>query len=960
MSVVHKKLHRTDGGAGGSDSWYLRISDGNIYGPVSISVLAEWAAQLRIAPGNEVSVDREQWQLAESLPELKMVWMAEMPSGNQYGPFNVLAVPYLCSNGTLPPDSQLTNQETGKKLMVHELLSGFAEESAAPELKKKKEGKWESLYKEEKSARVKAEAAFLQEKESLDAQLKEARSEIEKNRHDSTKRITELTKADKEKIEDATHKGVELQNELELLRKQAESDAGRIEEAKAMLKKARSEVKAMESLRNDFEKVQAERDNAKAEAEKEREEVAALNAKLIEVQAGAKDLSEKLNQVLSSAPGQELVDDLKTSLELSRTELTALKKTMEEENKAESSESSSETLLRNDIEAARRERDTAQEDLHELNAKIKSLTDDAEREKTELLQKIQLLEKRVENAHAEISRLNKEKTDADEQLISTQERLETRVKELESLLSEADEEKCSAQKILAEDAEKNLVLNKQYAQVIKDGEETIGRLNQEIKALVEKIENADKVMESEVAGVHVETESLKKQLADMADAHRLEINKLRDELGAQSEVKSKLEESLSEKELERKRAEETENRVADDLRRQLKHVQDVADTSAGVIEKLNGQILKYRGEYQDYQVRVEKLMAEVDLKKNEINDLSRKYEPMLKNAQRHEKELMKKVSMLESENSRLSRPVESISDKAREIGAGLRKGLLGAESFLERFPFIVRTSVVGVIVLIVAVLMFHIGSFRKVVSGQDEATVTSDIESDVTNVEPLMIADVEVVAPVETTVVVQEAEPVSVGEEKKTEALANEVAVVEAAPAIQLKKTFDTSLFENGLDLDLPPARLTTEKTVPLEPAVKKTEWPVLNVPGVSVNYSENMCKMVFDEGVFPYMTTVSEAGMRALSGVAAQLRGSSSKFTLIVEGHTDSVPVSSQASVQGNYELGMSRAKVVAELFVKKFGLPATFIIPTSMGEKDSPFSNDDDVSRKKNRTVVLNLISH
>jgi hypothetical protein len=132
MSVVHDSLRR-DGNMG--QSWFLKITDGSSYGPVALSTLCEWSAQSRIVPGNKVSRDGRRWVPAETLRELKMEWIAELPNGDKYGPFNVLAVPHLFKSGTLPPETKLTNRVSGKTVLVYELVKAtLAEEKPAAEV----------------------------------------------------------------------------------------------------------------------------------------------------------------------------------------------------------------------------------------------------------------------------------------------------------------------------------------------------------------------------------------------------------------------------------------------------------------------------------------------------------------------------------------------------------------------------------------------------------------------------------------------------------------------------------------------------------------------------------------------------------------------------------------------------------------------------------------------------------
>ena len=92
--------------------WYLKANDESIYGPLTLTLLRDWAAHARIHPGNQVSQDKQTWQSAEDLPELKMNWIAKMRGRPDYGPFSLLAAPLLAQRGKLTPGATLTNRRT--------------------------------------------------------------------------------------------------------------------------------------------------------------------------------------------------------------------------------------------------------------------------------------------------------------------------------------------------------------------------------------------------------------------------------------------------------------------------------------------------------------------------------------------------------------------------------------------------------------------------------------------------------------------------------------------------------------------------------------------------------------------------------------------------------------------------------------------------------------------------------
>ncbi len=82
--------------------WFVRSSDGKVYGPADVSTLAEWAREGRIEPAGYVSQDRKSWFPAQLMGELEMKWIVEAEPGKFYGPFNRAAISRLAARGELP------------------------------------------------------------------------------------------------------------------------------------------------------------------------------------------------------------------------------------------------------------------------------------------------------------------------------------------------------------------------------------------------------------------------------------------------------------------------------------------------------------------------------------------------------------------------------------------------------------------------------------------------------------------------------------------------------------------------------------------------------------------------------------------------------------------------------------------------------------------------------------------
>ncbi len=141
MSKIHKELRHSP-----DSRWFIRIDNGDTYGPVDLKTLQEWASQGRVDPNNEVSEDQESWQRAESLPELEMDWMAELEDGTIYGPFNIDLAPELANSGVLPDNATLKHRANGETRTMGTDTNGdddhptlpFDDTPAAPKKPKRK------------------------------------------------------------------------------------------------------------------------------------------------------------------------------------------------------------------------------------------------------------------------------------------------------------------------------------------------------------------------------------------------------------------------------------------------------------------------------------------------------------------------------------------------------------------------------------------------------------------------------------------------------------------------------------------------------------------------------------------------------------------------------------------------------------------------------------------------------
>ena len=86
----------------GIKEWYVRMSDGNVYGPADVASLVSWAEDGRIDPSSSLSKDRIKWTPAQLMDELGMKWLVEIDPGKPLGPYNRKFLIASRAEGSLP------------------------------------------------------------------------------------------------------------------------------------------------------------------------------------------------------------------------------------------------------------------------------------------------------------------------------------------------------------------------------------------------------------------------------------------------------------------------------------------------------------------------------------------------------------------------------------------------------------------------------------------------------------------------------------------------------------------------------------------------------------------------------------------------------------------------------------------------------------------------------------------
>ena len=91
----------------GMKEWYVRMSNGNVYGPADVASLVSWAEDGRIDPSSSLSKDRIKWTPAQLMDELGMKWLVELEPGKPIGPYNRKFLISSHAEGSLPDRAKL-------------------------------------------------------------------------------------------------------------------------------------------------------------------------------------------------------------------------------------------------------------------------------------------------------------------------------------------------------------------------------------------------------------------------------------------------------------------------------------------------------------------------------------------------------------------------------------------------------------------------------------------------------------------------------------------------------------------------------------------------------------------------------------------------------------------------------------------------------------------------------------
>ncbi|MEI8120432.1 MAG: tetratricopeptide repeat protein [bacterium] len=158
---------------------------------------------------------------------------------------------------------------------------------------------------------------------------------------------------------------------------------------------------------------------------------------------------------------------------------------------------------------------------------------------------------------------------------------------------------------------------------------------------------------------------------------------------------------------------------------------------------------------------------------------------------------------------------------------------------------------------------------------------------------------------------------------------------------------------------DIKSSKTVAQEDAPIPVQPFSNPPPLFSIPACSVTTNLTETRIIFEEGIFARRCElVSDANAR-LDAVSRTLSERGTGCWIIVEGYTDSDPISANSIYQDNFDLGMHRGLVVAEVLKMSTTIPSQDILVGSAGDNISPlFPGDEPEVKMKNRTVVIHVM--
>ena len=442
--------------------WFVRMSNGTVFGPINTIGLTHWAADGRVMPDDEVSTDRTNWMRACDLDDLGMVTMIELPDGSFKGPYNPKAIEILAQEGKIPMRAVRFHKRELEERKANRQISLFGDEAweqpeatqtetASSGIVEKLEQELEQVRQEAKDAielaqreaedlRVEREQllsdndALAAEKATLEKALESANQQLAIN----TQLIDDIV-AEKTAIEEAK---IALEAELAASKQQAaeqnvvESDTLRNEcdELKNQAQLLAQQLLAAENERDSFAEKLKEMETVQLEA--------SLNAPVPEPATPVAETEEYLALLAEKNAVETALEETKLLVEQVTTSLENAAKAHEEDvadklelNKKIDELQEQASNLSAELAVAKENNDLSKELLTLAEGAKKELTDALSAELT----KVEELTAQIASAEEKCSAAEEKSASLDEELTKLKQSNDSALEELAQLQEEYSE-----------------------------------------------------------------------------------------------------------------------------------------------------------------------------------------------------------------------------------------------------------------------------------------------------------------------------------------------------------------------------------------------------------------------------------------------------------------------------------------------------------------------------------------
>ena len=170
--------------------WYVKNTDGKVFGPVDDEKLLAWVKDGRVEPFAGLSNDLKSWKLAALEPSLEMDWLVENEPGRFYGPTHRAVIDDLLKSGALKATCRIYRDDHGGQVEKEVVTAREEAEKAMAEVQAdaekamtelKNEAERSLAEKDAELAKLRDDAeAFRKRAEVSEARVAELESKLEK------------------------------------------------------------------------------------------------------------------------------------------------------------------------------------------------------------------------------------------------------------------------------------------------------------------------------------------------------------------------------------------------------------------------------------------------------------------------------------------------------------------------------------------------------------------------------------------------------------------------------------------------------------------------------------------------------------------------------------------------------------------------------------------------------------